>query len=120
MAERKMLDVTTAHLRRQDREALEALSAAQNEDGGFPVPHVYKQEFGWYISAGVMYGGEDDEAANTLRDAGFSEEFIAMMVHAQTLDCAIVNFDRDGDVEPGFAVFDEETDEPTDPAAFGF
>ena len=118
MPERKMLDVTTAHLRRQDREVLDELAAVQNDEGGFPVPHVYRQECGWYISAGVMYGGEDDEAANVLRDAGFSEDFIALMAHAQSLDCAIVNFDRDGDVEPGFAVFDEDTDEPTDPATF--
>lgn len=118
MPERKMLDVTTAHLRKQDRHAMEALGAAQNPEGGFPLPHVYEQEFGWYISTGIMYGDSVEEGEDVLREAGFSEEFIKLIVHAHSLDCALVNFDRDGELEPGFDVFDEETDEPTDPATF--
>jgi hypothetical protein len=118
MPERKMLDVTTAHLRRQDRHVMEALAVEQNAEDGFPRPHVYKQEYGWYISTGIMYGESVEDGENDLREAGFSEEFIKLIVHAHSLDCALVNFDSDGDLEPGFEVFDQETDEPTDPATF--
>lgn len=110
MPTRTMLDVTTGHLKKQDREALQRLADSQKTEN-WPSPHVYEQEYGWYISAGVMYGDDVAEGQERLREVGFSEEFIALMTYAQENDVAMVNFDADGEPEPGFKIFDEDTDE---------
>lgn len=110
MPTRTMLDVTTGHLKKQDREALQRLADSQKTEN-WPSPHVYEQEYGWYISAGVMYGDDVAEGQERLREVGFSEEFIALMTYAQENDVAMVNFDADGEPEPGFKIFDENTDE---------
>jgi len=110
MPMKTMLDVTTGHLKKQDREALQRLADRQRVDN-WPTPHVYQQQYGWYISAGVMYGNDVADGQEELRLAGFSEEFIALMTHAYENDVAIVNFDADGYQEPGFKLFDEDTDE---------
>jgi hypothetical protein len=105
-----MLDVTTGHLKKQDREALQHLADIQKTQE-WPIPHVYQQEYGWYISTGVMYGEQPAEGEDHLRDVGFSEEFIAMMTYAWKNDIAMINFDADGEPEPGFKIFDEHTDQ---------
>lgn len=110
MPMRTLLDVTTGHLKKQDREALQRLADGQKTEN-WPTPHVYEQEFGWYISAGVMYGDDVAEGQDRLREQGFSEEFIALMTYAQENDVTMVNFDADGEPEPGFKIFDEDTDE---------
>ncbi len=110
MPKRTMLDVTTGHLKKQDREALQRLADTQKSEN-WPVPHVYEQEYGWYISAGFMYYDDVAEGQERLREEGFSEEFIALMTYAQENDVAMVNFDADGEPEPGFKIFDENTDE---------
>lgn len=114
---RNLLDVTTGHLKKQDREALQHLADTQKTEN-WPSPHVYEQEYGWYVSAGVMYGEDDDkEGQERLREAGFSEEFVALLTYAKENDVAMVNFDADGEPEPGFPLFDENTDELLDDAA---
>ncbi len=110
MPMRTLLDVTTGHLKKQDREALQRLADTQKKEN-WPSPHVYEQEYGWYISTGVMYGDDVAEGQECLREVGFSEEFIALMTYAQQNDVAMVNFDADGEPEPGFKIFDEDTDE---------
>lgn len=121
MPMRTMLDVTTGHLKKQDREALQRLADSQKSED-WPTPHVYEQEYGWYISAGVMYGNDSvSDGQEELREAGFSDEFIALMTYAYENDVAIVNFDADGEPEPGFKLFDEITDEeiPDEAPALG-
>jgi hypothetical protein len=110
MPMRTLLDVTTGHLKKQDREALQRIADSQKAEN-WPTPHVYEQEYGWYISAGVMYGDDIVQGQERLRNEGFSEEFIALMTYAQENDVAMVNFDSDGEPEPGFKIFDEYTDE---------
>lgn len=110
MALRKLLDVTTAHLKKQDREALQHLADTQQTED-WPSPHVYSQEYGWYISAGVMYGEEISEGQDRLRNAGFSDEFIDILTYAKENDVAMVNFDAHAEPEPGFPTFDLYTDE---------
>jgi hypothetical protein len=110
MPMRTLLDVTTGHLKKQDREALQRLADSQKREN-WPRPHVYEQEYGWYISAGVMYDEDVAEGQGCLREEGFSEEFIALMTYAQENDIAMINFDADGEPEPGFKIFDEDTDE---------
>lgn len=110
MPMRTLLDVTTGHLKKQDREALQRLADAQKTEN-WPSPHVYEQEYGWHISAGVMYGDDIAEGQERLREQGFSEDFIALMTYAQENDVAMVTFDADGEPEPGFKIFDEDTDE---------
>lgn len=118
---KSMLDASTQHLKKQDREALQRLADSQKGEN-WPTPHVYEQEFGWYISAGVMYGDDVADGQERLREEGFSEEFIALMTSAKERDISMVSFDTDAEPEPGFKLFDEETDEeiPSDDEVSAF
>lgn len=105
-----MLDASTLHLRKQDRDALQRLAESQKSEN-WPTPHVYEQGYGWYISAGIMYGDNVADGQERLREEGFSEDFIALMTSAKERDIAMVSFDSDAEPEPGFKLFDFETDE---------
>jgi len=49
-----------------------------------------------------------------IREAGYSEEFIALYVNAWENDCVFLSMDRDNTYVPGFPVFDHDTGEMVD------
>lgn len=116
MPVKNMLELSTMHLRKQDVAALEDLFADQPE----ATPHVYRTDDGYYVTTGVMFGGTLEDGANRLSDLGFTPEFAALMAHAAQNECGIMSFDNDAEPEPGFPLFDQETDELLDASEAGF
>lgn len=112
-----LLDVSTAHLRPSDMEALDAIAAIEGDQ---PRPlRVYGDEYGWYVSVGALRGGDDGEAAvQRSRAAGLSTTFLNLMFHARSLGVEVVRFDAEADLEPGFPVFDHVIGAAVDPSDY--
>src|SRR4051794_38848986 len=92
------LDLSTAHLTDGDVELLRSFS---NDDPGF-----MEYEYGWVVSTAVMISaGEFRESKlKFLRDAGFSETFITIALHAAVNGAWLMRFEMDADIEPGLPV----------------
>lgn len=110
-----MLELSSEHLRKQDREALELLSDGQPS----ATPHVYPTQDGVYVTTGIMFAGSMEEGAERLEALGFTEEFAALMIHAAQQGCAMMHFDNEAEPEPGFPLFGQETDEAIDSSSLG-
>jgi len=114
-----LFDTTPEHLRPHDIALLDEL---RNEDNTFkpgaPAP-IYGFEYGWTVSvSGGAKGSMADEGElarwraaqlGRFRDAGFSEEFCALVRHAWENGAVMIRFDRDAEPEPGFPLFEFET-----------
>jgi len=103
---RKMADVSTCHITRDDCLILEANAEAgsdpcfQNSIPAFPL-RVSKYEYGFYVSVPSL---EDSQQAGTLDDlrkdllaAGMSEAFITLIHQAMKERFFAVNLDKDGE-----------------------
>lgn len=106
------LDVSTGHLRTSDRKLLEGyLHNGEKFPGQTLIVRPYP--YGWMvITSGWDLTRDADDGfevrAQAARDEGFSEEFINLMRRAVEQKTVQLQFDRDGDPEPGFPIFDWE------------
>jgi hypothetical protein len=107
----KLLDLSTGHLSRKDIELLKDYKAEDNSSDKALI--AYPFAYGWTVSTSGMLNSEDRfERIDEMRQEGFSEYFVAVMVHAAELGAVIVRFDRDAEYEPGLARFEDGADEP--------
>jgi hypothetical protein len=95
-------DLSTGHLRVKDGELLEDMG--RRELSSLPLI-IHSTNHGWIIDLGAP---RNDQA---IKDLGFSDEFVALLAHAQSAGSTMVEFDTDADFEPGFPIFDQVTDE---------
>lgn len=98
------MDVSTAHLRVRDAELLEGIVTGEIVCN---VPVVtFSTRNGYIVDLRA-----ERTTPERLAEFGFSDEFIALIDHARRNDAVFVDFDNDADYEPGFSIFDQETDE---------
>lgn len=113
MAIMKLLDLSTGHLRTSDRKLLEGYTGHGKEGDQTLIVRPY--EYGWQVStSGWNYKDADDGfevRAKAARDEGFSEEFINLMRKGVESDTVMLQFDRDAEPEPGFPIFDWESND---------
>lgn len=105
----KVLDITTGHLKSTDDKLL------HQHVGDAGIFHCSALPGGWYVSTAGWNSPDADDGIEArsaaARAAGFSEEFIALMVSAVERDVHAIQFDRDGTPEPGFVTFDWENED---------
>jgi len=93
------LDVSTAHITNSDMDLIGYFSDPLI-DRDFPLrvsPHAY----GWVL---FLPDAENRPSTTRLVDVGLSPAFCTVIDRAYARGCAFVNFDRDGETEPGLAV----------------
>ena len=100
----KILDLGTCHLTATDARLL----------GEYDVERppsltliAYPYEYGWTVSTSGL--SDPDMAPDFEKGAhaeGFSETFLAILRSAAGMGAVMVRFDRDGDEEPGFPIFE--------------
>lgn len=98
------MDLSTAHLRVRDADLLEGIGNGEIV-GNLPVV-MFNTRNGYIVDLRA-----ERTTPEKLSEFGFSDEFIALIEHARRNDATFVDFDNDADYEPGFSIFDQETDE---------
>ena len=88
MAICKYLDLSTAHMTEADSKLL--------ENNGLPF-RVLSDEYGFFVTASNT-GNEE------LKEAGFSDDFLALCEYAFKKDCLSINLDRDAQEIDGLHV----------------
>jgi hypothetical protein len=92
MSVRTFLDLSTAHLTNGDVELIEAEAMPMT---------CMTYEYGWIVSTASLIDAEDrEEYVADLREAGFSETFITLAVHAGKMGAWLLRFDCDEDIDP--------------------
>jgi hypothetical protein len=91
---RGVLNVSTRHLRPEDRRFLDNASSPRTIQGTAAMKGV----FGWLVYA------HHERTCNAVSDTLWT-----IMVHARDLGCDFVLFDLDAALHPQLPVFDEET-----------
>jgi hypothetical protein len=111
MPVQKFFDLSTGHLTDQDRKLLEMYPAKDRPSGMALIAYPY--EYGWTVStSSVMEPETLEDHLDAIRAEGFSESFIKILMHAAGEKCWMVRFDSDAAHEPGFEVFEWESDAP--------
>jgi hypothetical protein len=90
MGVEKFLDASTGHITYED--SLKLLE----DPVSFPcrvIPHV----FGWWINVPEMKLWVEEPMADWIREQGYSEGIISMLIFARDNNCWWVNLDRDGE-----------------------
>lgn len=122
----RIFDTSTGHLRPSDHSLLERLARGEQLPGSVPTPVICYEigEYGFMVrtdggkksamsdQAGLVRWREEKVAA--MKEAGFSDEFVALMRHAWENDAVFLSLDRDNEPEPGFPLFDAVTGEMYD------
>lgn len=113
----KFLDLSTAHITSKDAKLLKKYTAAEGHPPGSALI-AYPYEYGWTVSTSGMLNDKADreECLAGMREEGFSEHFVNMMVYAADNETQMVRLDRDGDCEPGLPTFDWEKGDEMTPA----
>jgi hypothetical protein len=93
---RTFLDLSTAHLRPKDKEALECYAAPESMTGPSTAKHMY----GWW-----MYATDDYDPALTDVLENISK-------YARAHGCEYVLFDADAPEDEALPMFDEDGDPP--------
>jgi hypothetical protein len=92
MSLRTFLDLSTAHLTYEDVELIEA--------GAMPMTCM-TYEFGWVVSTAPLIDEEErEDKVADLHEAGFSETFITLAVHAGKMGTWLLRFDCDEAIDP--------------------
>jgi len=107
----KALDISTGNMKSTDAKILEGYrvdpQGRKRPKGGTLIVDPIGN-WGWTISTSG-WGEDTSERIQELREEGFSEEFINIMLYAYENDLDGVRFDCDADPEPGFPFFDWES-----------
>lgn len=91
---RKFLDLSTAHLSREDTEALDSFA----EEGSTKGPLTSATPYGWF-----MYASEEPEI-----DPDLTPNLLKIVEYARKHDCVYVLFDADAEVDEALPVFETE------------
>ena len=91
MSFHKYMDASTRYITKEDNAILEA-------DVDCPVS-LYEYEYGYFVHTG---GFTDKE----VKEAGFSDEFLALLTYAADNDCWFLRLDADGDDTLDFPTFE--------------
>ena len=92
MSLRTFLDLSTAHLTYVDVELIEAEAVPMT---------CMTYDYGWIIStASLIDAVEREQRVAQLREIGFSEEFIALAVHAGKMGSWLLRFDSSEEINP--------------------
>lgn len=92
MSLRTFLDLSAAHLKYEDVELIEA--------GAMPMTCM-TYEFGWVVSTASLIDEEErEDRVADLHEAGFSETFITLAVHAGKMGTWLLRFDCDEAIDP--------------------
>jgi hypothetical protein len=89
------LDLSAAHLTDGDVELLQTLRHCE--------PGFMGDEYGFVVSTASLIS-DGDWKLRRLRDAGFSEIFITIALHAAANGASLMRFDVDAEIEPGLPV----------------
>ena len=100
MGVEKFLDATTGHITYEDNRKL------LDDPISFPC-RVIPHEYGWWINVPEKkLWIEEDPRADRIRDQGYSEGLISMLIFARDNCCRWVNLDCDGEFVEGLKTFD--------------
>jgi hypothetical protein len=92
MSLRTFLDLSTAHLTHEDVELIQAEAVPMT---------CMTYEYGWIISTAPLIDEEErEQKVADLHEAGFSEEFITLAVHAGKMGAWLMRFDCDEEIDP--------------------
>ena len=95
----KFLDASTGHMTYED--SLKLL----DDPIAFPCP-VIPHDYGWWINVPGVKLWREEPIADQIREQGYSEDFISMLVFARDNCCWWVNLDCDGEFVEGLKNFD--------------
>lgn len=112
---RKLADVSTGHITREDCDVLEA-NASADSTPAFPL-RVTKYEYGFYIPIPSLRDMETgiesqdqvgilDTIRKDLLEAGMSEAFVTLIQQAMQEGIFVLNLDKDGEEVEELEKFD--------------
>ena len=93
------LDASTGHITYED--SLKLL----DDPTSLPC-RVIPHEFGWWINVPEKKLWIEELIADEIREQGYSEGLISMLIFARDNCCCWVNVDSDGDFVEGLKIFD--------------
>lgn len=95
---RKLADVSTKHITRDDCLILEANAGVDRDPSAFPL-RVSAYEYGFYIPIPCLTDDKNtvEELRNDLREAGMSDAFITLIHQAMNEQVFVLNLDSDGE-----------------------
>lgn len=119
-----IFDTSTGHLKPSDHGLLDRFKGDGNTPLlGAPVICYGIDEYGWMVrtDGGRKSNGSEEaleewraDKVARMKDAGLSDEFVALMLHAWENDAVFLSLDRDAEPTPGFPLFDAVTGEMVD------